>query len=469
MLDELIEKDVLRRAKLCEFLYTHHDPSVEYVCDVLGVSQSTLKKDMTKVMDLLDDCIEEFCIKGNRIILTFQRGKYLDLNSILQFVYQESIFMRLLCRALNGDALKPEDVARKESISVSKVYQYRQDVRKLVYEAHLDNSERKYRAMLLDVEAKTNISKEYILARDCDEARRLLKEFVECHSSLNFSTSATKMMQELLYLTIHRSEQHPINIQKWEFQHLKQDSFYTFFERKFRNLGLKNFEEEAAFVSMVGHLLVQYSEYAILQTNYLMLWNELIRHYPSIYQLYIQVLTMNSQTIMDEMSLQRHLCKLLFDSWIEYPLLSHHVLVDPDNQNLYKLSKLLRDWEPTYQNKLQFPEMAMRSFIFYYDHSLLTYNNGYICNIVATSSKQFAFLFNFFYKYLNSSQFKINSTIFYSLDDIPEELFHYPYVIVCEQPLYQSNIGADNIFPFAVDSLKENLLAMLSKLLSATE
>lgn len=465
MIDELIEKDVLRRAKLCEFLYTHHDPSVECVCDVLGVSQLTLKKDMTKVMDLLHNYIEEFGIQGNRIILTFQRGKYLDLNSILQFIYQESIFMRLLCRALNGDSLKPEDIARKESISVSKVYQYRQDVRKLLYDAHLDDSERKYRAMLLDVESKTNISKEYILARDCDEARRLLKEFREDHISLNFSVSAMKMMQELLYLAIHRNEKHPINIQKWEFQHLKKDSFYTFFELKFRKLGLKNFEEEAAFVSMVGHLLVQYSEYAILQTNYLMLWNELIRHYPPIYQLYVQVLTMNSQTIVDEMSLQRHLCELLFASWIDYPLLTHHVLVNPDNQNLYKLSKLLGDWEPTYQNKLQFSEMAMESFIFYYNHSLLTHNNGYICHIVATSSEQFAFLFNFFYKYLNSSQFKINSTIFYSLDDIPEELFHYPYVIICEQPLYQSNIEADNIFPFAIDSLRENLLSMISKLL----
>lgn len=273
------------------------------------------------------------------------------------------------------------------------------------------------------------------------------------------------MMRGLLYLAIHRSEKNPINIQKWEFQHLKNDSFYTFFEIKFNRLGISHYEEEAAFVAMVCHLLAQYDDYVLLQTNHQTLWNALIRSYPSIYQLYIQIMTMNSQPIIDETSLQHRLCALVFNAWIEYPFLSNHVLVSDDNDNLHKLSALLREWQPVYQNKLHFPGIAVKFFIFYYDYSLLTYDNYYTCNIVATSSDQFAFLFNFFYKYLSSSRFKINSTIFYSLDDIPEELFHYPYVVICERQLYQPDIEADNIFPFSVDSLKENLFFMLSNLL----
>lgn len=466
MLDDLIEKDVLRRAKLCEYIYTHHDPSVKCVCDILGVSYSTLKNDMLKLTDLLHEYVEKFCIEDNRIILTFQKGKYLDLATILRCVYQESIFMRLLCRALNGDTLKPEDIAGRELVSVSKVYQYRQDVRKLIYNEHLEDNEKKYRTMLLDVEAKTNISKEYILARDYDEARRLLKEFTECYTSLEFSEATIDMMRGLLYLAIHRSDKHPINIQKWEFQHLKNDSFYMFFVPKFKQLGMSHYEEEAAFVSMICHLLMQYNDYVILQTKHVTLWNSLISSYPSIYQLYIQVLTMNSQPIIDEVSLQRHLCELLFYSWVDWPLLAHHVLIQKEDPNLQKLFSLLMEWGPTYQHNLQFQRMVVESFIFYYAHSLLTYDNCYTCNIVATSSDRFAFLFNFFYKYLSSSQFKINSTIFYSLDEVPEELFHYPYVIICEQPLYQSNIESENIFPFTLDNMKENLLSMLSKLLN---
>lgn len=467
MLDEYIETDILRRVKIIEYLYVHQNVNVRDILNDLSISIQTLRKDIEKVKIQLKDYIEDIHISGGTIQVKFISNYITDINLMTQQLYGESVFLRLLGRFLNGDHSKQEVLANRENISIANAYKYKKSIENFIDKLRLGDSEKRYRTLMLDIEIKTLISREYNLDYKMTQSENIMIALKKNYQSIHLSTLAEQILIEAIYLVFLRNEEHPMNIQPKEYKHLVNDNIFIFFETMFANKNIKNSQSEAAYITMIFYLLVQYKDYVVTQTNQIRHFDNLIESFPDIHRLYISLTSITTHTMIDTLSLKKKLIDTILFIWIGYPFMSCHYLVDQDDPFLYCIESEFRHWNDNCKKyDLHINKNYLLSFYFLYSNILLKYNNYYTCNIITSNQEKFTILFNLFYKYLSSSQFKINSSLFYSFNDIPKELLQYPYIIICDRTLYNKEMEEiDNIFPFSLDNIRNDMKNLINTLL----
>lgn len=313
--------------------------------------------------------------------------------------------------------------------------------------------------------ARVDFSDEYIDRFLWHKAEVIFENIID-QRTVHFNNFDARIVIMNIYLALSRNEEHPLQISLRHFGFLQEDSTYQKLKEDYqKEMSKENAELEAVLTTLVYHQFVNHKDYVVSQTFQKTHWNALTSQHNRVYNLYIQLITLCNRTIIDESSFQRQFERLLLTGWIGISLFTPHFLVDSESFSYQQFRQIILRWNSENSVSLNLQENSIKGFYYLYKNILATHDNYSVCNIVATNQDQFTFMFNFFFKYISSAQFKINSTIFYTLDELPEELFSYPYIIICDHSLYKENYkNAKNIFPFAVDTIRQDTQKLIDSI-----
>ncbi|CAM3963410.1 hypothetical protein [Catellicoccus marimammalium] len=462
-MDFYIEKDVIRRIKLVEFIYSHNHCLVDEILNELKISLQTLKNDFKRVNIDIEEFILTSHINSKEISITFKTN--IPLLQITQKLYNESKFVRSLYRALHTSDLTIAELREAEFISESNAFRILSNVKLYLTEHDILKNEVRYRMLVNATYARIDFADEYIDQFLWHKAKIILENIID-KRTVHFNDFDAKIVIMNIYLALSRNEEHPLQISLRQFAFLLEDPTYPKLKREYeKEMSKEKAEIEAVLTTLVYHQFANYKDYTVSQPFQKTHWNALTAQHNQVYALYIQLITLSSRTIIDESSFQRQFERVLFNGWVGINLFTPHFLIDSHSFNYQQFRQVILRWNAENPIALNLQENSIKGFYYLYKNILATHDNYYVCNIVATNQDQFTFIFNFFFKYISSAQFKINSTIYYTLDELPEEYFNYPYIIICDHSLYKENYkNAKNLFPFAVDTIRQDTQRLIDSI-----
>ncbi|EME8077232.1 helix-turn-helix domain-containing protein, partial [Enterococcus faecium] len=127
MIEDYIEKDIIRQVKLTEYLYDLKILYVKEVAKRLNVTFNTIKRDFSKIAAILADYIEYSEITSTTIHLSFFSN--FSRYDLIKELYKESKFLRVCSRYLMGDK-NYTTIVDEEFVSVAKAFKIKKEVEK---------------------------------------------------------------------------------------------------------------------------------------------------------------------------------------------------------------------------------------------------------------------------------------------------------------------------------------------------
>lgn len=466
-LDIYLEKDVLRRIKFVEYLYLSGPCDPQALTEDLQISLQTLKNDFTRIQNELEAYIDKADFEKQSVAMTFKH--HVPLPQLTREIYKNSKFTRVLYRVLNGDD-DNASISQQEFISTSNVYKIMNNINILYSELDLYHHELRYRLLMNDLFTKIDFVDEYIIEEIWEDARQILDHLID-EKTVYIHPFNYDIIVMNIYLSLLRAIDHPLTFDIEMFRFLDNNLIYQDLCEYYRRYhDTPYYRQEAAITTIIYLQNINYKDYVLAQTFQQQHWSELTHYHTSLYYLYLQLMSLKQRPIIDELSIQRTFERLMFNSWVGIPAFTPHYHIAADDHQYTRFRQIFIRWNhEQYDQSILLQDSNLKELYHLFSHTMLSHSNYYTCNIVTTSQDRFTLFFNFFYKYLSSSQFKINSTMFYSMDELPNELFQYPYIIICDRELEDLRFRfAENIFPFSPNTLRHDTRHLLNHLIDDT-
>jgi len=119
LIDNFIEKDILRRVKITYVLYECRQIKIGELAANINTSFNTLKKDCQKIASKLADEIVTYSITRSELSFQFKQG--ISCYELVRKLYSDSLFLNVCYRCLLGKN-NYTSIAEEEFISVTKVF-----------------------------------------------------------------------------------------------------------------------------------------------------------------------------------------------------------------------------------------------------------------------------------------------------------------------------------------------------------
>lgn len=118
MIENYIEKDIMRQIKITEYLFELKEIDIQEVADLLEISKITVKRDIEKILSI-DSRIRLIKKNSSTMIVDFWPGA--TRYELIKKIYEQSFFLRICAMYLKGERnyLK---ISEKEHISVAKFF-----------------------------------------------------------------------------------------------------------------------------------------------------------------------------------------------------------------------------------------------------------------------------------------------------------------------------------------------------------
>ena len=130
MIDNFIEKDIIRRVKITYVLYECRPVKIGELAENMNASFNTIKKDCQKIASKLEDDIVSYSI--SRSELSFQFKQDTSCYELVRKLYADSPFLKVCYRYLLGKN-NYTAISEEEFISVTKVFNLKKKGRKVFF------------------------------------------------------------------------------------------------------------------------------------------------------------------------------------------------------------------------------------------------------------------------------------------------------------------------------------------------
>jgi hypothetical protein len=132
VLEKYIEHNIFRKVYLCEQLYEFSKIDIEQSAKLLKVSIPTLQSDLENMIECLEYCIESYSKEKHYFMINFKDG--ITLSELTQFIYGQSYVLKFISYYFKG-IFSSTTLSDLEFISLSKVYK----VKKIVLDFFKEN------------------------------------------------------------------------------------------------------------------------------------------------------------------------------------------------------------------------------------------------------------------------------------------------------------------------------------------
>lgn len=460
MIENYIEKDILRQVKLIEYLFEMKSIPLLDLTTNLKVTSLTLKNDLNKILTYLPENSYSSSVKNNTISISFNQP--VQRYDITKKIYSQSQFLKTCAKFIQNktDYLT---LVEEEFISITQAFRLKKKTLAYLKRLNLlDNNENinytnelQLRNFIISIWIRLGIPTE-----DLDEnILKKAKAFVihiEDHFKYSLKELEFNILVALSYLLFSRTNKLVFS-SSVELKHITSTFFYLQLEK----ILIKMFPDISFLQYEIGYFAIYMRIISLNQTNYQFLLedhdytqSEMLYKYDELHFLIKKFEIKFNIKLQNNTIFTQALTNLIYSTWldIQTQFVEKHYYLNK-NQIIYKnkVISILNNWSKSYP-KITFNELAINRFCSL-TYSLLgttkLENTKFCISIVAEDEFSHILFRESLSKWLNNPNIIINNTLYYSIESIELNTKIWTSIILCERSLI-TNHSLDNIIFFLI-------------------
>lgn len=477
MIENFIEKDIIRQVKLTEYLYELKTLTVKDVAKRLKVTFNTVKRDFSKINVILQDYIEYSETTSTTIHLYFFSN--FTRYDLIKEIYKESRFLRVCSRYLMGD-MNYLNIVEEEFVSIAKAFKIKNDVEAyfrssniMDEEGHLIENEIEYRFVILGIWMRCDLLDQQI----DKEKYKLAGIFVDqilnrLINGYEMNKREYRLLIIATYLSITRSKISNLNYTKEELYYLKDSiNFKQIDDIAKIVLGENKLSENeiAYLVAIYKSIHFNTTNYLIVMMNYMQKREQFIELRPkTVKQLVKKIEDEFNSNLNNDILFEKPFINFLNTLWYNmqsYTLERHYYLSDSQLDIFYKMKVILEEWksEIDADYNIEINDTSLEKFCSEIETSLTKkWKNKFVIIIVAEDELSHVIYRENITRWLNMDYNVIDNTMYYSMEDVPVYVEEWPHIIICERSVLSKNYDNQlNIFFISKSTLFNDIKNIL--------
>lgn len=445
MIEEFIEKDVIRRVKLVEYIFELKTISLRELSERLDVTVNTIKTDIHKLMLELAPFITYNMLTTTHITMLF--SKEATDYDLVKEVYKESHFLKVVARYLLGET-NYLTIVEEDFVSTTKAFRTKKKVENFLIAQNFQKigeqfkaDELTYRMLFVTIWMRTDLINKIIDQRLLVLASSFVKQIFETFSSnYNLNNRQYKFLLYHTYLCLSRSEKQMFFANETTTQtRIEYQQLSVIAKKIFKKNELSS--KSLTFLTAICSILpIRAKNYSIIELNY---QNERIRIIENQQQIkyLINLFEEEFETVLfHNESFEIPFIYFVYSLWENiqnYYLERNYYLSTTQLHYVSRVENVLNRWkETTNDNTLHFNPLSIVKFTSEILPSLtIKRAKKYVCMIIAETELSHIIYRHTLKKWLNPEFIFIDENLYYSIDDIPVYSEQWPHIIVCERTL----------------------------------
>ncbi|MDA9430195.1 hypothetical protein B834_2727 [Enterococcus mundtii 1A] len=480
MIENYIEKEIMRQVKLTEYLYECKKLVISDVAKRLDVSFNTIKRDFERLIFQLEEYIISYEITKTYMTVWFD-SIYTRYDLIKQ-IYSYSKFLNVCMLYLKGET-NYLTVVENEFVSVTKAFQLKRNVEQYFMEIGLLdenrnwlNNEITFRLVTLTVLARNPLNCQTLDKEKMKQAQEFVEKlFFDLANSYEKNDREYTFLTLAVYLTITRYKDHPVQKSSTKY---KLEESLTF--KKIQVNGQIIFKEydlndnELLFLTTIyKNISLNSDSFMTIQLNYQYERKHVIENNREIQSLIFHFEEEFQNSLFSQIIFERPLISFSYSTWNNlqhFLLYRHHYLNEEQLQLLIRIKKVFMQWKEKVwpEPPFIFSDLAIEWFVAQVSSSLIfKEKQKRVYFVVAESEEAHIIYRELLTHWLNLDYNMIDSFLYYSVDQLPEYIKRNPHIIICDRSvLAESELELPNLFPISRYSVSEDLKVILTESLN---
>ncbi|HAP3574440.1 TPA: DeoR family transcriptional regulator [Enterococcus faecalis] len=465
MIDEYIEKDILRQVKVTEYLFELKKINLQKVAELLNVSKVTVKRDIEKIL-LLDFRIQLLKATSMCVTVYFESG--ITRYELIRKLYNQSHFLRICTLYLQGERNYIK-ISEQEHISVAKVFSLKKKVEEffkkmggMTEEGNFVEDEFRYRLLLLIIWMRIEGVEEKVNQRIYREAQRIVQKISKIFSN-ELNVQENYFLTLNVYFSLERKQKELKN-PKSEMKHLYRISEFEKIEKIVQPYQLPR--NEIDYLTIMYRLLNHnLTNYHYLQIEYHQLRDKYLYEFPEIVTLLHRFEQVFQRQLMKEIVFERALLRFLVDIFYNrslYLVEKNNFIEEPQRQMCLQIKQLISEWSQEYDYKVYLESQSIEKFCLQVSNLLARKDIAKIWNVFIVAEDEFSHTIyrEWIQRRLNPVQIIVDNKMHYSLESLPVYLDKNNSVIICERTLVNfpfEEYRETKLFPVSLFSMDMDL------------
>lgn len=470
-LEHYIEKDIVRKIKLCEYIFEHKKLIIRELSKKLDVTFNTIKKDLSMISVQLSEFLSHYEMTATEVSMLFT--KETTRYDLIKKIYSESKFLKVAARYLLGDT-NYLSIVDEEFVSVTKAFKIKKDVEQYLIEENildndnkLKNNELLYRMIFVSIWMHTDFLDSFT-DNKCLKIANLFVEAIFTSFSVNYSPNDREYLFLLYhtYLALTRSDK---NLTFENHKSSRMNSSYNKLIEISHNilkdivLSNKNIELLAIFCKL---LIIKSKNYSIVNMNYQLDRQEIIENRPDVQCLIKSIEKEFNISLKNNPIFEIPFIYFIYSLWenVQNYFMERNYFLTLEQLDIAdKIDHILINWKDTCHPKsnLKFSKTCVLRLISEIHSSLISNNiQKQLCMIVAENELSHIIYRESLQKWMNSDSIMIDDTLYYSIDEIPLYKDDWPHFIIYERSLLtkeENRLPDNNLFYISRKSLLEDI------------
>lgn len=465
LIDEYIEKDIVRQVKIIEYLFELKQIDTQKLADLLKVNRMTIKRDIEKIL-LLDSRIQLNKEKLGYVTVYFLSE--LTRYELVQKLYNQSYFLRICTLYLLGETnyLK---ISEKEHISVAKVFSVKKKVEEffskvgiMTKEGGEVKDEFRYRLIILTIWMRGDFFEQIIDRRIFIDAQKIVEQFLGIFSTeLNLREKRFLILN--VYLSLKRNNKE-LDLPK-KANYLFQKTVYTNLENLLipYQLNKKEIRYLTTMYCLLNHNLANYHHLEMDNRN---LRKKYMNKVPQITELVNQFELKFHCELIKNIIFERSLFRFLVAIFFNRPMLlvERSSFIGEHQLNLSrKVKNLVSEWGQKNNYTIYLDQKAVEKFCLQVYDVLIKKNTSKIYNVFIVAENEVSHIM--YREWINlrlntiTEKIVVDQSLYYSLDQLPIYISRENSIIICERVLTEfpfDEYQGIKLFPVSLFSINQD-------------
>lgn len=478
VIEAFIEKDVIRQVKLIEYLYELEKLTLREVAKRLQVTTNTVKRDFDKVVLILEEQIEFSEITSTTISIIFNSS--FTRYELIKMIYQDSYFLKTCAYYLLGES-DYLTLVEAEFISVAKAFTIKKQVENYFKAAEIMdengafiNNEIRYRLVLISVWMRCDVLDRLIVSDKYKTATVFVDQVL-----FKFANGYEKNKREYqflllnTYLSLSRFKDFSLIYEEEAITYLKNTpTFQQLMDVNDLILTKEKLPEtEIQYLASIYKTIpLNTSNYLIVEMNYQRERELMIDKNFMVRQLLKNFEDEFSADLFNHILFEKPFMNFIYSLWQETQAFSvekHFYLSDQQLQLAERIKQVLESWQKHFhlETEVIFNQTTLEKFCSQVTVSLMQKRTPkFVFFFIAEDELSHTIYRENLKRWLNLDYNVIDSTMYYSLDELPIYVKDWPSIVICERSLKYDFTIPDSLTFFAIsrNSILEDTKNILS-------
>lgn len=466
MLERYIEHNILRQVYLCEQLYDFSKIDIDNSAKLLNVSTPTILSDLESIIESLEYCIESYNKDKHCFIIIFKED--ITLSELTQFLYGQSYVLRFLSYYFKG-IFASTTLSDLEYISLSKVYK----TKKIVLDFFKENNYLKDKKIIIPEFDSRNILLALVRYINWDgynsknsNVKRAILELIE-YVEINFFNRRYSQEEKFfifrgIEIALGRKK-YPLNFNNTEKNQIRHKPLFILISQGLsQQIKFLNIQENDIYYifSLFNTRNYTNQNMELLKKDVEVVYENFVVN--NVYYKELISLITNQQSVMniDNFILKRAFLQFVRTLWADGQVFLPEkiYLLSKHEEILYKnILNILETWKKKNKITIRWNHNLIRKFI---KEIILTFDYCKESNIsevfiVAESAIKQVFYREQISIYIKDD-IKVNSRIYHSLKELPDECFYVnKRIVLCDMTVYHNGLNTNKtvIFPISLSNI----------------